>query len=1015
MKNIAHLSIERPLYPWMLALACFIGGIYGIENVGRLEDPAFPIKQAYVITSYPGASAEEVELEVTDRIEDALQELPYIDTIISRSVSGRSEVQIELQEQIGDDQVQQVYDELRRRVSEADMRLPPGAATPLVEDDFNDVYGILYAVTMENYSEAEIHDVARHLSTQLKRVPEVAKVETRGEPMESINLEIDHSRLTRLGIAIEDLGRFIRAENQVIPAGSVLFDGRRLRIAQSGALESVAALEDLKIGRPGSTEMVRLGDIATIRRGAIEVPLEIIRHDGVPVFTVAVSVTPGANVVSVGRAVDQKMAALAARLPLGMAIQTVHSQHAVVDLAITSFLRNLVISVATVVLALCLFMGWRAGLVVGAVLFLTVMGTIGIMQMMAIELQRISLGALMIAMGMLVDNGIVVAEGMVVGVRKGMKQVDAAAHATSRTQYALLGATIIGITAFAPISLSDDQSGHFLISLFQVVAISLLLSWLLAITIVPLLGSYLLKPTDAVSEEVVYGGWMFRPYRALLGFGLHRAWFTAVIIIAITASGIWALQFVKTGFFPTTNSPLFYVDYRLQEGTDIHYTASDLVPLERAVADIPGVASVTSFVGRGPSRFTSVMRPEQPNSAYARLVVRVEDVTEMNGLMRQAAVYLRQQRPDAEVQVTRAEFSPSGGTKIEVRYSGPDAGVLRELSEKTLDIYVRRNLIDRKTDWRPQSLQLVPRFNEANARLAGVSRNDLARALAYNTLGIDIGLMRDGDKLIPIVARAPHTERRDIEGLKNRQVWSPGQRKYVPMSQIVSEFELVAENTTIYRRDRMRTITVQANQPVGFNATQVFNEIKPMVEQIPLPPGYEREWGGEWEANIQANESLVRRLPIAFVFMFIITILMFGALRQAIVIWLTVPMIVCGVAFGLLVTDLALTFPSFLGVLSLSGMLIKNCIVLVDEIDKRFLEQEMSVETMMLASLSRLRPVLLAAITTILGMSPLLTDAFFREMAVCIMSGLAFATLLTLLAVPVFYRIALSRRFHTSS
>lgn len=1010
MNNLARLTVNNPLYGWILALVCLVGGLHGIDNIGRLEDPAFPIKWAYIITTYPGASAEEVELEVTDQIEDALQELPYIHKMTSKSVPGRSEIQVELLEEFGSDETPQVYDELRRRVSEAQMRLPPGVATPLVEDDFGDVYGILYAVDTTGYSDAEAHDIAKYLSTRLKLVEGVAKVSTAGLPFEAVYLEFDDNRLTRLGLSVDDIGQRIMSESQVTGSGSVLFDGRRLRVAQAAALDSVAALQEMKIGTPGSTEMLRLADIASVTRASLEAPFELVRHNGKPVFNVAVSVTPGENVVAVGEQVDKRIAQIANELPIGVTVETVYKQHTVVNESISNFLKNLAISVLTVVIALNLFMGWRAGTVVGVVLLLTVLGTIEIMYLMNIELQRISLGALMIAMGMLVDNGIVVAEGMVVGVRRGQSPEEAAVSSVSRTQYALLGATIIGILAFAPISLSDDNSGHFLRSLFQVVAISLLLSWLLAITIVPLLGHYLLKPTEAVSEEALYRAWYFRPYQRLISFGLRRAWLTTTIIVAVTVACLYSLTLVKSSFFPTNNTPLFYVDYRLAEGTDILTTAADIKELEVGMLEIQGISSVTSFIGRGSPRFTAMTRPEQPNSAYARLVIGVEDVFGMDAQMRRVEQLIKDAKPDAEVQITRAEFSPGSPSKIEMRYSGPDPVVLRELAMQTLDVYLQHQLIDRKTDWRAQSLQLVPAFNESNARLAGVSRNDLSKSLAYSTLGLQIGLMRDGDKLIPIVARAPDADRLDLAGLKNRKVWSSTQRRYVPITQIVSEFSLEAENTTIYRRDRIRTITAQANPPIGYNVNEFFERVRNDVEAVQLPPGYTREWGGEFESNKQANQALGERMPMAFALMFFITVLMFGALRQPVVIWLTVPMILCGVAIGLLVTGLPLTFPSILGVLSLSGMLIKNCIVLVDEIDKRLAEGEQTINTMMLASLSRLRPVMLAALTTIFGMSPLLTDAFFREMAVAIMSGLMFATLLTLIAVPVFYRIALGQR-----
>ncbi len=1011
MQNIAYYAIERPLYTWLLVLACLVGGMVGMETVGRLEDPKFPIKTVLIVTSYDGASAYEVEQEVTDVIESAMQELPDADEITSKSVAGRSEVQVNLKEDVGEGETPQIFDELRRRITDVAGLLPPGAGVPLVEDDFGDIYGMMYAVAAPDFAPGEIRDLSRQISTALKGVEDVAKVQTAGEPFEALYVEIDHSRLTNLGLPIEAVFSSIAVENQVTAAGSVAFDGRRMRVAPRMAFDSVQALNDMRIGRAGSTEILRLSDLATVSREPIETPFQIIRHDGQEVFTVGVSVVPGTNVVDVGRRVDARVAQLLQELPLGVEIREIYAQHKVVDESIQEFLKNLVLSVLTVVLALCLFMGWRAGAVVGSVLLLTVMGTLGLMAIFGIELQRISLGALMIAMGMLVDNGIVVAEGMVIGVRKGRAPAEAAAEAVGRTQFPLLGATVIGIMAFGPISLSDDNSGHFLISLFQVVCISLLLSWVLAVTVVPLFGKYLLKAGSASTQ--LYQGPFYAPYRGLLNFGVRRVWFSTVMIVAVLGVCLWGFQFVKQGFFPTTNSPLFYVDYRLPEGTDIKTTEADVVQMEQRISDFPGVELVTSFIGRGATRFTTIMNPEQPNSAYAQMVVRVHDVREMDRIMQETADDLGQRQPGSEIQITRAEFTPSGSSKIEARFSGPDALVLRDLASQALDVYLDHQLIDRKTDWRQPQLQLVPHFNAARAQVAGITRKDVSETLAFATQGVRVGLFRDADKLIPIVARAPLTERTDIQGLMQRFVWSPAQQTHIPMSQIVDEIKLEATDATVYRRDRVRTIKALANPPVGHNPTRTFDRIRADVEAINLPTGYSLEWGGEFEASIEANESLTSKIPLAFGIMFFITILMFGRMRQALVIWATVPMIVGGVVIGLLATDLPFTFPSFLGFLSLAGMLIKNCIVLVDEIDKRFLEDGFTLDVMVEASVSRLRPVLLAAGTTIAGMSPLLGDAFFMEMAVCIMSGLAFATLITLFALPVFYKLALGSRVST--
>ncbi len=1016
MANLATLSIRYPLYPWLIMAACLVGGIWGIHTVGRLEDPRFPSKWAYVIAAYPGASAEEVEQEVTDVIEGSLQELPYLKKMTSKSMPGRSEIQVEVREEFGEHDMPQIWDELRRRVSEAAMRLPPGAAAPIVEDDFGDVYGILYAVSAPGYSESEIHDMATKLATELDRVPGVAKISIGGVPDEALYVEVDHDRLVRLGLPTDAVLQGIGAENQIFRVGSVGYGGRRLRVSPPLAFDSVQAVADLRIGRPGSVEMVRLGDIATIHRGAVEQPTQIIRHQGKRVFTVGVSVVEGQNVVDVGHAVDARMHALLADLPVGVTVEPIYAQHAVVQDALDAFLGNLAMSVITVMAALWVFMGWRAGTVVGSVLLLTVLGTLCIMSAAGIELQRISLGALMIAMGMLVDNAIVIAEGMVTGVQRGYPAPEAAAVAVRRTQFPLLGATIIGIAAFGPIGLANDNAGHFLRSLFQVVAISLLLSWVLAVTVVPLLGNYLLRDRAGDGEQGPYAGRGYALYRSLVRLSLRRAWLATLALVAVLLACLWGFGYVKQGFFPTTNAPLFYVDLRLPQGSDIHATAAETERLEPIITDDGDVVAVSSFIGQGATRFNAVFRPEQPNPAYVQLIVRVRDVTRMDAVMARIAAKLRAASVDAEITVRRSEFTPGGTSKIEARFSGPDAHVLRGLADRALAVYLAHDLIDRKTDWRQREITLVPHFDEARARRAGVSRGDVAQALAFTSSGVPIGLFRDADKVIPIIARAPSPERLDVAGFQDRQVWSTAQQTYVPLAAVIDDLALVPQESLIYRRDRRRTISALANPPPGHNAARTFASIRGEVEAIPLPPGYRLEWGGEYEASAEARGTLGSKIPAAFGIMLFVTVLMFGKLRQPLVIWLTVPMIVCGVVISLLATNLPFTFPSFLGFLSLSGMLIKNSIVLVDEIDKRLTESEWSLETVADACVSRLRPVLLAAGTTIAGMAPLLTDAFFREMAVCIMGGLAFATVLTLVAVPVFYLLLMGRRsFRTTS
>ncbi|MDA0979254.1 MAG: efflux RND transporter permease subunit, partial [Proteobacteria bacterium] len=471
MFDIARWSIERPLYPWIIVFCCIAAGWYGINTVGRLEDPVFDFGMAVVVTPYPGASAEEVEHEVTDVIESAIQELPYLEILTSQSVPGRSEIRLQVYPQYMGDRLPQVWDEMRRRVGEARYRLPPGAGPVIVEDDFGDVFGILYAVKAAGYSPAQTRDIANSLVRHLKLVHGVARVGITGLPEEAIFVELDRERLARMGLPVEQIFASISVENQVLGAGSISVADRRIRIRPPPSFESVQAVADLQVGLPGSTEIIRLGDIANIVREPVENPTQIVRHQGETAFTVGVSVVREMNVVDVGNHVDQAVAELNTELPIGVTLEPIYRQHKVVSRSIDDFFTNLGISIATVIGALCLFMGWRAGTVVGSILFLTIFGTIGGMAFFGIELQRISLGALMIAMGMLVDNAIVVAEGMVVGTRQGLSPEEAASRSVKRTQYALLGATVIGILAFAPIGLSDDESGKFLRSLIQVVSI----------------------------------------------------------------------------------------------------------------------------------------------------------------------------------------------------------------------------------------------------------------------------------------------------------------------------------------------------------------------------------------------------------------------------------------------------------------------------------------------------------------------------------------------------------------
>ena len=1011
--DIARAAIDKPVNTWLLILICLLGGYWGLSGIGRLEDPAFTIKMALVIAPYPGASAEEVEREVTEPLESAIQQLPQLKRLTSRSRPGESVIKVEIKSTYDGETMPQVWDELRRKVSDARGQLPSAARNVIVRDDYGDVFGIFYAITAPGYSDAEIRELSRFLRRELLTVPNVAKVTTDGEPEEAIYVDISEERLVSLGLPLAVVINALQTENTVQEAGSLLVDGRRVRIMPRPGLDSVAGIEALRIGQPGSTRQVSLQDIADVYRVPVDTPSHLIRHNGTPAFTLAVAGVESANIVEVGHAVSERLTQLTGAIPLGVTIHPIYEQHRVVDEAINSFLVSLVLSLVIVIGVLWLTMGWRVSAVVGATLLLTVFGTIFFMRLFSIEMERISLGALIIAMGMLVDNAIVIAEGMLIGVQRGQTARDAAGDASQRTQIPLLGATVIGIMAFSGIGLSSDLTGEFLFSLFAVIAISLMLSWLLAITVTPLLGHYLFTGHQYAQGEDPYDQPLYRYYRSVLIQAVSRRGRTMLILVMITVLCVVGFGFVRQAFFPASNTPLFYLNVSLRQGSDVLATERLLAEMTDYVSDQDGVTAVTSFIGQGASRFMLTYEPELPNPSYGQLIVRVADRDRIDPLIRQLRGELPPQFPDAEIYLERLMFGPGGGAKVEARFVGADAAVLRELGEQA-----RQRLADSgavraiRTNWRQQEMVIVPRFDEDRARLAGVDREDLAIAAQFASEGIHAGSYREQDSHIPIIVRPPPAERADVSRLRDRVMWSESEQAYVPISQVADGFDIIAEEAMIHRRNRQRALSVQADPTHGMTADQALAAVRDSIETLPLPSGYALQWGGEYEKSLEAKQSLAREVPIGFLVMLLISVLLFGSVRQPLVIWLVVPMSICGVAIGLLLTGQSFTFIALLGFLSLSGMLMKNAIVLVEEIDAQIAEHKPLEQALLDASVSRLRPVLLAALTTILGMLPLLWDAFFVSMAVTIMAGLAFATLLTMVAVPVLYALLFGIRLH---
>lgn len=1004
--DVARYAIEKSINTWILILICLVGGVLAFFEIGRLEDPEFTIKEAIINVQYPGATALEVEQEVTEPLESAIQQMVQIKEIRSRSMAGEAEIRVEIQDSYSGDDLPQIWDELRNKVSDAQGDLPPDAGPAAVNDDFGDVYGIFYALTGEGMSLKELHELAKELRRALLVADGVGQVEIAGEQEERILVEVDQARLAALRLSPEEIMAALTDADAVVDAGGLRAGDFFVRIRPSGAFDSLDTLRALPVGQ--GPQSVDLGDIASLRRDYAERPRQIIRHNGQPALTLGVSGISGSNIVEVGRSVEATLQAIEHRMPLGAELHPLYQQHSIVDESVNSFAINVFLAVAIVVGVLCLGMGLRAGAIIGVGLFLTVLGTLLVMWMVGIELERISLGALVIAMGMMVDNTVVVCDGMLVQRRRGLSVLQASQKILQQTQWTLLGTTIIGILAFAGIGLSQDTTGEFLYSLFFVIAVSLLLSWLLALSVVPLFGQYLLesKATSKKDNDAPNSGPLYDRYRRVVRIVLAHHWLTLGGLVILTVLCMLGFSRVPQSFFPPSSTPLFYVNLFLPQGNHIRDTSRTAEAVEDYLSQLDGVTDVSAYIGAGASRFMLTYMPEQPDSSLMHFLVRTEEVDEIDGLVREINQTLPGRYPAADVAASRFMFGPNAEAKLEARISGPDISVLRELSaEGQRSLHERGQVFNIRDDWRQPELVLRPKLALDRLADSGLTRQAVARSLAIASEGTPVSVFRERDELIPILLRTTEADRAEPDDLLQRLIWSPASNTYVPLAQVADGVEVTSEDTVIRRFDRVRTVAIRAEPLDGENTNEAQQRIRPLIESMQLPAGYALEWGGDHEQSSDAQGALASTLAVPYLAMLLITVLLYAKVRQPLLIWLVVPMAICGVTIGLLITGQPFGFMALLGLLSLTGMLIKNAVVLVDEIDRQIDDDIPRMTAIVEASASRLRPVVMAAGTTVLGMVPLLFDPFFANMAVTIMFGLSFATLLTLLAVPCLYQL----------
>ncbi len=1017
--NITRLALQKDRIAWVVLIVILAAGVMAYLEMPRAEDPGFPIRWALVVTYFPGASPQRVEKLVTDKVEKAIQEMPELESIRTESRTGVSIVHVEVKPIYGEDELRPIWDKLRRRVDEAKRQLPQGVFGPYVNDEFGDVFGIVMTITGEGFSYAELKEVADDVRDELLMIEDVAKVEIYGSQEERVFVEFDNERLAALNIPPLLLKQLLDSTNILIPGGDIRVGDERILLEPSGNLESIEDLARTVLHIPGRSEVVYLEDIATVSRGYIDPPRTMMRFMGQPCLGLAVSMREGGNIMRLGAAVREVQKRLERIYPIGLEFDFAAFQPDRVDFIVTTLNRNLFQALVIIVLVMLAALGLRGGLVVVSTIPMSIIMTFMFMAIFNLGMDQIAIAAIIIALGMLVDNAICTSELIMVQVAEGKKPFDAAVHAARELALPLLTASLITCVAFLPIALAKSETGEYCRPLFWVVSICLLSSWLLALTLTPLLCVRFLKVRRR-PEGGLYNTWFYKFYRAFLLLLLRRPFVTVALAAIAFAVAMTGFQHLPVIFFPSSDRPTFTVEIEMPNGTAIERVEEVVTQFEGFLAADPEVAPYivnwASFIGESGPRFVLTYALAFSRPEYAVVLVNVTDYEVVDKLMAPIEHFCRENFPDAKLTIKPISLSPPSESPIEVRISGKDPEVLFDLVDevkaKLASIPGARNIDD---DWGIWTKKLVVNVDQPRARRAGVSSQEIALSLMTALSGFEIAQFREEDKLIPITLRSVAADRQDMSKLEALNVFSQLTGQSVPLKQ-VADIEVEWEPAKIMRRNRLRTITVSSSMAPGVTAHEVISQIVPWLEheERNWVLGYRWELGGEAEDSAEANEAIIHQLPRAMLIILLLLIIEFNSIRRTFITLLTIPLGMIGVAVGLLAANLYIGFMTILGIVSLAGIVTKNAIVLIERIDVEIRHNGLEPPRAIVeAAQRRMRPILLTSVTTIFGLLPLWVNStpMWPPMAVSIIFGLLFATLLTLGIVPALYALLFRVKF----
>lgn len=1003
MKTLAKFFLKNRALSWLLLALILLGGVVAYVGMGKLEDAPFTIKQAVVTTTYPGASPFEVQQQVTDVLEEAIQSLGELYYLKTENRAGLSKITVYVKKEIRADAMQQLWDKLRRKVGDAQGKLPAGAGTSVVNDDFGDVLGVFYGLSSAVHTYRELEEQAERLKNELLAVPDVARVELYGVQNRTIEVEADPSLLAASGLTMADIAAAFDRQNRIVDAGAVETAHNRLRIDAAGSFTTLEELENLTVtSRDGS--YFRLGELAAVSESYVRPARSRMEMDGLPTIGIAISTVADGNVVDMAERVAARLSQLEQVMPEGYCLRTVYDQGHESSVANDGFVLNLIISVVTVIAVLLFFIGMKNGILIGSGLVFSIFGTLIYMYGTGIALQRMSLAAIIIAMGMLVDNAIVVYDATLVNMQRGMRKRTAILAAVGTTAMPLLGATLIAVLTFLPVYLSPHITGELLSSLFIVIAVSLLLSWVLAVSQnVFFVQEFVRRPRPDELKGELFQGRMYDRFRRALRWTIRRRWFVLASMVVLLAASALGFRSIPQQFMPLLDKQYFSVDVWLPEGTRVEETSRQAEALAEKLMQHEGVRHVSTFVGQTPPRYYLANAAYGPQSNYAQCLVEAVSPSVARSMQVGLQDELSQTFSDALIRVNRFELNSIPQALIEARFCGDDPRVLDSLTSMAIDI-MRRNpkVMNARNEWGNKAMLVRAAYDPVKAGRLNLGKADLMTAVKSTNDGTPVGIYRDGDKQVPVLLRTVGGQLSQA-ALEDLPVWNG--RNSVPLAQVTDSIGIGWEWPLVKTYNRRLSMAAQCDVQPGHTMKEVHSEIRDEIERIGLPAGYSFFWDSQYKDQKEAMEALIKYFPLAIVFLVLILVALFGNFRQPSIIFFILPLSVIGVVVGMLVTGFQFGFFCIAGWLGLLGMIIKNVIVLLDEVNIQRRAGVAPGEAIVEATVSRTRPVLMAAITTIFGSIPLLFDVVFGGMAATIVFGLSFATLLTLFVTPALYAV----------